>query len=79
MQESKQGLLLKKVVECVCEFIEKEDGITPNDLQSLFGPPMAPGSYVNTVATALAGIMLVSSPTPEVLRSHANSLLRCLD
>jgi len=50
---SKREILKDKVVQLVKEFINTEGGITPYDLEALFGS-ISPVSQFNEVANALA-------------------------
>ncbi|MGA7577534.1 MAG: hypothetical protein ACLQUW_15850 [Desulfobaccales bacterium] len=50
--ESKREILKDKVVELVKEFIKTEGGISPYDLEVLFGS-ISPISEFNEVATTL--------------------------
>jgi hypothetical protein len=51
--KAKRELLKDKVVDLVRTFIKTEGGITPYDLEALFGP-ISPVCQVNEVANALA-------------------------
>ena len=46
---SKREILKDRVVNLVKQFIKAEGGISPNDVQALFGPPL----LNSEVATAL--------------------------
>jgi len=50
--QSKRELLKDKVIDLVKEFIKTEGGISPNDIQFLFGMPYVHGE----VATALSDL-----------------------
>lgn len=54
-QESKREILKDKVLNLIKEFIKTEGGITPYDLEALFGS-ISPACQFNEVATALAEI-----------------------
>jgi|GEM_PF-1600690 len=47
--ENKRELLKNKVIDLVKEFIKTEGGISPNDIEYLFGQPFINGE----IATAL--------------------------
>ncbi len=51
--QNKRELLKDKVINLVKEFIKTEGGITPYDLEALFGS-ISPASQFNEVAIALA-------------------------
>jgi hypothetical protein len=52
-ENSPREILKDKVVQLVKEFIKTEGGITPYDLEALFGS-ISPVSQFNEVANALA-------------------------